>query len=155
MSCDDDNKGRETWVSNASCSTPKYRAAARVSRARSTAEVQCVCQHALSLQLGLGSCFWGTIETWPLYKNCNSSKNTSYPTELTGITPGVDPAAGGAARFILEQTGSNPDGGSGPQKNFLKKRLLAAKIHLWAWTKRPSTLKVTSEKAWPLMRRLR
>lgn len=146
-------------MSNASCSTPKDLAAARVSRARSTAEVQCVCQHPLSPQLGLGSCFWGTIETCPLYKNCNTNKNTSYPTEFTGITcefpPLGDVANTAAAEPILEPPGSSPAGGSGPQKNFLKKRLLAAKMHRWACTNRPSTLKVTSLKAWPLMSRFR
>jgi hypothetical protein len=100
------------------------------------------------------------METCPLYKNCSSNKNTSYPTEFTGITCEllIPPLCDVDAVPDLHDpgdTGSSPDGGSGPQKNFRKKRLRAARMHLCAWTRRPSTLKVTSLKAWPLMRRLR
>lgn len=150
-------------MSNTSCSTPKDLAADRVSRARSTAEVQCVCQHPLSPQLGLGSCFCGIIETWPLYKNCSISKKTSYPTEFTGMTTcelvEFLGEAGPMPIPILDPNGSDPDpvGESVPpeQKNFLKKRLRAARMQRWAWTILPSTLKVTSLKACPLISRFR
>lgn len=54
------------------------------------------------------------------------------------------------------RVGSMQDcGWSVPQKNLRKKRLRAARMQRWAWTRRPSTLKVTSEKAWPLIKRFR
>lgn len=142
-------------MSKASCSTPKYRAAERVSRARSTAEVQCVCQQPRSPQLGLGSCFCGMMETCPLYRNCSINRNTSYPTEFTGITPAPPPEDLDPDELTRFTPGSSPGGGSGPQKNFLKKRLRAARMQRCAWTRRPSTLKVTSLKACPLISRFR
>ena len=69
------------------------------------------------------------------------------------MTPGLEGEV--ATGLTREPAGSSPDGCSGPQKNFLKKRLRAARMQRWAWTKRPSTLKVTSLKAWPLMRRFK
>uniref|UniRef100_A0A0A9F5C6 Uncharacterized protein n=1 Tax=Arundo donax TaxID=35708 RepID=A0A0A9F5C6_ARUDO len=65
------------WVRRASSSTPKERAAARVSSARSTAAAQWVCQQPRSPQPCRGSPFCGTSDTCPLYRNCSSSRNTS------------------------------------------------------------------------------
>lgn len=65
------------------------------------------------------------------------SKKTSYPTEFTGITvavaAAVDPLGDPDEDDpILDPDGSRPDGGSGVQKNFRKKRLLAARMQRWA-----------------------
>ncbi|RRT49849.1 hypothetical protein B296_00014849 [Ensete ventricosum] len=47
------------------------------------------------------------------------------------------------------------DDRSMPQKNLRNKRLQAARMQWWACMNRPSTLKVTSLKTRPLMRKLR
>nr|ACR35026.1 unknown [Zea mays] len=54
------------WTRSASCSTPKERAAARVSRARSTAAPQRVCQQPLAPQPGSGPLLGAATEAWPL-----------------------------------------------------------------------------------------